>query len=111
MATRREGTPQSTPGLDASSTPGALLELSTHAHVASLAVYIVVGHGLLIMAIVTGVYTWQLLADCQYPVLWAILCSMALRDTCDDILEFFSGNLRDRFAPSSTPSPKPNCRC
>jgi hypothetical protein len=99
MATRREDTPQSTPGLDVS-TPGALLELSTHAHVASLAVYIVVGHGLLLMAIVTGVYTWQLLADCQYPVLWAILCSMALRDTCDDILDFFSSNLRDRFAPS-----------
>jgi hypothetical protein len=29
----------------------------------------------------------------------AVLCSMALRDTCDAILAFFSTHLRDRSAP------------
>ena len=78
----REEAP-STPGREEASTPGMLFELSTHAHVASLAVYIVVGHGLLLVAIVTGYYTWALLADFQYPLLavcahsageWALRC-------------------------------------
>ena len=51
-------------------TPGTLADAATHAQLMMLAVYTVVGHGLLLLAITTAYYASFLLQDYSGPILW-----------------------------------------
>ncbi|KAK3283976.1 hypothetical protein CYMTET_8353 [Cymbomonas tetramitiformis] len=68
----------------------------TDSRLLRLASYIVAGHALLLLGIVTLYYTWELLSDYRVPILWAVITSMALRGICDALVDFWNRELQQR---------------
>lgn len=62
---------------------------------ASIALY-VGGNALAILAGLALLGVWRVLAGFQEPILWGLICSLALRDPKDQLVQYLESELKSK---------------